>query len=124
MYTILAPGKTSRSARDRLTLNVEAPESPPEATLPVMVFIHGGGYFMGNSATPISTTGRRWAREDARYVSVNYRLGALPEWWSLTFSIGCPTATHLHDNLYLRDLVMALTWVRGTSPSSAATPTT
>ncbi len=42
--------------------------------LPVMVFIHGGGYFMGSSATPIYD-GAALARQGCVYVSVNYRLG-------------------------------------------------
>ena len=44
--------------------------------LPVMVFIHGGGYFMGSSATPLYD-GAALARRGCVYVSVNYRLGAL-----------------------------------------------
>ena len=42
----------------------------------MMVFIHGGGYFMGSSATPIYD-GAALARRGCVYVSVNYRLGAL-----------------------------------------------
>ena len=73
-----------------------------------MVFIHGGGYFMGSSATPIYD-GAALARQGCVYVSVNYRLGPL----------GCLDLSSLSnddhtfdDNLYLRDLVMALRWVR------------
>ena len=108
MYTILAPGKYQPMSEDCLTLNVVTPTSPPDAPLPVMVFIHGGGYFMGSSATPIYD-GAALARQGCVYVSVNYRLGAL----------GCLDLSSLSDddhtfddNLYLRDLVMALRWVR------------
>ena len=73
-----------------------------------MVFIHGGGYILGSSATPIFD-GAALARRGCVYVSVNYRLGAL----------GCldlsslSTPEHPIDaNLFLRDLVMALEWVR------------
>ena len=41
-----------------------------------MVFIHGGGYILGSSATPIYD-GAALARQGCVYVSVNYRLGAL-----------------------------------------------
>ena len=76
--------------------------------LPVMVFIHGGGYFMGSSATPIYD-GAALARKGCVYVSVNYRLGALG---CLDLSsLSTPDHT-IDDNLYLRDLVMALRWVR------------
>ena len=74
MYTILAPGKYQPMSEDCLTLNVVAPKSPPDTSLPVMVFIHGGGYFMGSSATPIYD-GAALARQGCVYVSVNYRLG-------------------------------------------------
>jgi para-nitrobenzyl esterase len=108
MYTLLAPGRYQPMSEDCLTLNVVAPSSPPDTSLPVMVFIHGGGYFMGSSATPIYD-GAALARNGCVYVSVNYRLGAL----------GCLDLSSLSnqehtfdDNLYLRDLVMALRWVR------------
>ena len=39
-----------------------------------MVFIHGGGYMLGSSATPIYD-GAALARRGCVYVSVNYRLG-------------------------------------------------
>ena len=41
-----------------------------------MVFIHGGAYILGSSATPIFD-GAALARRGCVYVSVNYRLGAL-----------------------------------------------
>jgi para-nitrobenzyl esterase len=108
MYTILAPGKYQPMSEDCLTLNVVTPKRPADGPLPVMVFIHGGGYFMGSSATPIYD-GAALARRGCVYVSVNYRLGAL----------GCLDLSSLSnkditfdDNLFLRDLVMALRWVR------------
>ena len=108
MYTILAPGKYQPMGEDCLTLNVVAPKRAADHPLPVMVFIHGGGYFMGSSATPIYD-GAALARKGCVYVSVNYRLGPL----------GCLDLSSLSnehitfdDNLFLRDLVMALRWVR------------
>ncbi len=107
-YTLLGVGKYQPMGEDCLTLNVVAPESPADEPLPVMFFIHGGGYFMGSSATPLYD-GAALARRGCVYVSVNYRLGAL----------GCmdlsalSTPEHPVDgNLFLRDLVMALRWVR------------
>jgi para-nitrobenzyl esterase len=108
MYTILAPGKYQPMSEDCLTLNVVAPKRPRETPLPVLVFIHGGGYFMGSSATPIYD-GAALARQGCVYVSVNYRLGALG---CLDLStLSTPDIT-IDDNLFLRDLVMALRWVR------------
>ena len=107
-YTILAPGKYQPTSEDCLTLNVTTPKRPAEEPLPVMVFIHGGGYFMGSSATPIYD-GAALARKGCVYVSVNYRLGALG---CLDLSTLSNQDITIDDNLYLRDLVMALRWVR------------
>ena len=108
MYTVVSVGKYQPMSEDCLTLNVTAPESPAHERLPVMVFVHGGGYILGSSATPIYD-GASLARRGCVYVSVNYRLGAL----------GCMDLSSLSDaenpidgNLFLRDLVKALGWVR------------
>jgi para-nitrobenzyl esterase len=95
-------------SEDCLTLNVVAPESPTRQPLPVMVFIHGGGYLLGSSATPIYD-GAALARKGCVYVSVNYRLGALG---CLDLSSLSTRDITIDDNIYLRDLVMALRWVR------------
>ena len=108
MYTILAPGKYQPMSEDCLTLNVVTPKRPADHPLPVMVFIHGGGYFMGSSATPIYD-GAALARKGCVYVSVNYRLGALG---CLDLSSLSDKDITIDDNLFLRDLVMALRWVR------------
>ena len=108
MYTILAPGRYQPMSEDCLTLNVVTPKSGGEEPLPVMVFVHGGGYFMGSSATPVYD-GAALARNGCVYVSVNYRLGALG---CLDLSSLSTKDITFDDNLYLRDLVMALRWVR------------
>jgi para-nitrobenzyl esterase len=95
-------------SEDCLTLNVVAPENPPPGPLPVMFFIHGGGYFMGSSATPIYD-GAAMARRGCVYVSVNYRLGPLG---CMDFSSLSTPENPIDGNLFLRDLVMALRWVR------------
>jgi para-nitrobenzyl esterase len=73
-----------------------------------MVFVHGGGYILGSSATPIYD-GAALARRGCVYVSVNYRLGALG---CLDLSALSTSDVSLESNLFLRDLVMALRWVR------------
>ncbi|GFG75810.1 carboxylesterase/lipase family protein [Mycobacterium botniense] len=106
-YTMIGPGKYQPTSEDCLTLNVVTPRSAGSQPLPVMVFIHGGGYILGSSATPLYD-GASLARRGCVYVSVNYRLGALG---CLDLSsLSTPDIT-LDSNLYLRDLVMALRWV-------------
>jgi para-nitrobenzyl esterase len=107
-YTILAPGKYQPMSEDCLTLNVVTPKRPADQPLPVMVFVHGGGYILGSSATPIYD-GASLARRGCVYVSVNYRLGALG---CLDLSSLSNKDVTVDDNLFLRDLVMALRWVR------------
>ncbi|MEZ0342188.1 carboxylesterase/lipase family protein [Mycobacterium sp. pV006] len=112
MYTMLAPGRYQPQSEDCLTLNVVMPAdvtpNHANAVLPVMVFIHGGGYLLGSSATPIYD-GASLARKGCVFVSVNYRLGALG---CLDLSSLSTPDIRIDDNLFLRDLVMALRWVR------------
>ncbi len=93
---------------DCLTLNVVAPELASDEPLPVMVFIHGGGYILGSSATPIYD-GVALAKRGCIYVSVNYRLGALG---CLDLSSLSTADVTIESNLFLRDLLLALRWVQ------------
>jgi para-nitrobenzyl esterase len=107
-YTLLGVGRFQPMSEDCLTLNVVAPEVPSDEPLPVMFFIHGGGYILGSSATPIYD-GASMARRGCIYVSVNYRLGALG---CMDLSALSTPENPIEDNLFLRDLVTALQWVR------------
>ncbi|WP_156687840.1 carboxylesterase/lipase family protein [Mycobacterium sp. Marseille-P9652] len=107
-YTMLGVGRYQPMSEDCLTLNVVTPEAPADQPLPVMVFIHGGGYILGSSATPLYD-GAALAPRGCVYVSVNYRLGSLG---CLDLSSLSTPDTPIDSNLYLRDLVMALRWVR------------
>lgn len=105
---MLGLGKYQPMSEDCLTLNVVAPEVPPAEPLPVMVFIHGGGYILGSSATPLYD-GAALARRGCVYVSVNYRFGALG---CLDLSSLSTADIAFDSNVYLRDLVLALRWIR------------
>ena len=108
MYTALGVGKYQSMGEDCLTLNVTTPKRRREEPMPVMVFIHGGGYILGSSATPIYD-GAALARKGCVYVSVNYRVGALG---CLDLSSLSNRDVTIEGNLFLRDLVLALQWVR------------
>lgn len=85
---------------DYLTLNVWTPDRDASG-LPVMVFIHGGGFVIGSKDAPVQDGGT-FARDGVVCVAINYRLGIdgfLP-------IPGVPT------NLGLRDMIAALAWVR------------
>ncbi|HVG38595.1 MAG TPA: carboxylesterase family protein, partial [Pyrinomonadaceae bacterium] len=68
-----APTPTSE---DCLTLNVWTPAKSGSERLPVMVWIHGGGFTIGSGASPRSS-GEMLAGQGAVVVTFNYRLGAL-----------------------------------------------
>jgi para-nitrobenzyl esterase len=63
-------------SEDCLTLNVWTPKADANAKLPVMVWIHGGGFIEGSSALPLYD-GTDLAKHGVVIVSLNYRLGAL-----------------------------------------------
>src|SRR6202034_2217802 len=75
-YTMIGVGKYQPMGEDCLTLNVVAPEAPETEPLPVMVFVHGGGYILGSSATPIYD-GAALARRGGVYGAGHYRRRAL-----------------------------------------------
>lgn len=109
-------GRYQTRSEDCLTLNVVTPEEPATQPLPVMVFIHGGGYILGSSATPIYD-GAALARRGCVYVSVNYRLGALG---CLDLSsLSTPQIT-LDSNVYLRDRYFGPV-LRGSRPATSLT---
>ena len=77
--------------------------------LPVMVFIHGGGYSAGSSRD-FSGQGEGFVRSGrVVYVSFNYRLGALGYLDFTRYSSGLRP---FESNLGLRDQVALLGWVR------------
>ena len=112
IYTMTGVGRYQPMGEDCLTLNVVTPAwtgpAPDSQPLPVMFFIHGGGYILGSSATPLYD-GAKLARRGCVYVSVNYRLGTLG---CLDLSSVSTPEHPIESNLFLRDIVMALRWVR------------
>ncbi len=92
-----------------LYLNLWMPESPAPAKLPVMVWIHGGGFVAGSSSEPRQDAGNL-SKKGVMVVSFNYRMGvfgflAHPE---LTRESG----RNASGNYGLLDQVAALEWVR------------
>lgn len=63
------------TSEDCLYLNVWTPAKPNRA-LPVLVWIHGGGYMSGSASIPIYN-GAHLAQKGVIVVNLNYRLGAL-----------------------------------------------
>ena len=96
-------------AEDCLYLNVWAPEKPASAKLPVMVWIHGGG-FVNGGASPAVYDGRHFARRGVVFVSFNHRLGRFGFFAHPALSSENPKGP-LGNYGYL-DQIAALRWVR------------
>src|SRR5581483_8389109 len=94
---------------DCLVLNVWSPRVDETARLPVMVWIHGGGYFRGSGESPWTNGAKLARRGDAVVVTVNHRLGVFG-YLHLTELGGDDLA--VSGNVGNLDLVAALEWVR------------
>ncbi|OZC62857.1 hypothetical protein CH267_00460 [Rhodococcus sp. 06-621-2] len=93
----------SRS-EDCLTLTVRTP-SLGASKLPVLVWLHGGGFAMGSGGDPVYQGGAL-SRDGVVHVSINYRLGALG------FAAVDDSQHGITANAGLYDVIAALNWVR------------
>ena len=87
-------------------LNVWTPD--PKGKLPVMVWLHGGGFSSGAGYNNPNDSGRGLARQDVVVVSVNHRLNILG---FLDLS-ACGEKYKYSGNVGMMDIVTALEWVR------------
>ncbi|KAJ4244041.1 hypothetical protein NW762_014654 [Fusarium torreyae] len=98
--------KPNSTSEDCLYLNVWAPFSPSKEKLPVVIWIHGGGFGAGGGDI-VYQTPTPWVERSQKHivVSLNYRLGVF----------GFPNAADLdpkEQNLGLLDQRLAVEWVR------------
>jgi para-nitrobenzyl esterase len=105
------PGMTlqAKTSEDCLYLNVWAPARRSAEPLPVMVWIHGGGYTFGAASQGLYD-GANLARRGVVVVAMNYRLGpfgflALPQ-------LSAESANGASGNYGLLDQIEALRWVK------------
>ncbi|MFW9949020.1 MAG: carboxylesterase/lipase family protein [Candidatus Thorarchaeota archaeon] len=86
---------------DCLYLNIWTPASDDNKR-PVMVWIHGGGFFIGAGSRPRSDGTKLASYGNAVVVSFNYRLGAL----------GFLNLPGIPPNLGIQDQILALKWIK------------
>lgn len=103
-----APGTIQAgSSEDCLYLNIWRPAGTVKNTkLPVMVWIHGGGFTGGNG----NTSGDGFAKKGVVLVSINYRLGRLGH-----FAFPALSKEHPEDpkgSYAFMDQIAALKWVQ------------
>lgn len=98
-------------SEDCLYLNIWVPGHirNEEENLPVIVWIHGGGFAQG-STTCLNYAGDKFAEKGVVFVSIAYRLGAFgflahPE-------LSAENEQHVSGNYGLLDQIAALRWVR------------
>ena len=106
-----APGTIQAgSSEDCLYLNLWVPAGVnPERKLPVMVWIHGGG-FTGGSGSGAGTSGNEFAKQGVIMMTFNYRLGRLGHF-------AFPALSNEHPNepkgsYAFMDMIAALKWVK------------
>ena len=95
-------------SEDCLYLNIWTPKVSTDAKLPVIVFIHGGGFNEGSGAIEVYR-GDNLAAKGVVLVTINYRLGVLgflahPE-------LTAESEHHASGNYGLSDQIAALKWV-------------
>jgi para-nitrobenzyl esterase len=104
-----APPDTSRPAsEDCLTLNIWAPANA-NGELPVMVWIHGGGYMFGSGSQP-NVDGTQFAKMGVVLVTLNYRLG--PFGFMAHPELTAEAEYGSSGNYGILDQIAALKWVQ------------
>jgi para-nitrobenzyl esterase len=102
---------TSAPSEDCLVLNVWRPASgaPARDSLPVMVYIHGGGY-TGGAGSSSWNEGSQFAKQGVVLVTINYRLGRFGFFAHPALSAEQPN--ELQGNYGYMDQIAALQWVQ------------
>jgi para-nitrobenzyl esterase len=104
------PRREPPPAEDCLYLNIWAPANATAgAKLPVMVWIYGGGFQIGSSATSLYD-GAHFAQDGVMLVSFNYRLNKFGFFAHPALTQENPDAPL--GNYAVLDQIAALTWVR------------
>lgn len=101
--------RAPRQDEDCLYLNIWTPTLDPQARLPVMVWLHGGGY-TGGSGSDLRSDGAALAAEGAVVVTLNYRSGLFGFLAHPALSAESPDG--VSGNYGLLDQMAALAWVR------------
>ena len=112
-----AIGELEQSS-EAFVLRVQAPSWTADAAsddhgpLPVLVFIPGGGFLSGAAATRWFTTPSLTEGGPAVVVTVNYRVGALGHLGATAVEDLEPGEAARDSQRPVRDLLLALTWVK------------
>jgi para-nitrobenzyl esterase len=100
-----------RGSEDCLYLNVWTPQEKPAQPIPVMLWIHGGGFILGQGSYTEKDGQRLAARQDVIVVSINYRLGIFGFMAHRALTAEDPDHP-TSGNYGIQDQTAALRWVR------------
>jgi para-nitrobenzyl esterase len=104
------PGSSSIQSEDCLFLNVWAPATTTKKSkLPVMVWIHGGGFTGGSGSGP-GSAGDSFAKQGVILTTINYRLGRLGHFAHPALSKEYPEEPK--GSYAYMDQIAALKWVK------------
>ncbi|QKX17880.1 carboxylesterase/lipase family protein [Microbulbifer sp. YPW1] len=107
LFEIKGPNGEEPDSEDCLYLNIYTPAAPQQEILPVMVWIHGGAFYLGSGCQSLYNGKYLAASGRAIVVTLNYRLGALG-FLRLRDCCDIPAT----GNEGLLDQIAALHWVR------------
>jgi len=100
---IFKAGNPKQGQEDGLVLNVNTPDMQPQQLLPVMVFIHGGGFVSGSGSRALYGP-ENFMDKDIVLVFINYRLSVLGGLYL--------DGKLVPGNQCMRDQILALKWVQ------------
>lgn len=107
------------TSEDCLYLNIWTPAQDSTAKLPVMVWIHGGGFF-GGSGGDAQYDGAALARKGAVVVTLNYRLGAFG--FFAHPALSADAASGSSGNYGILDMIAGLRWLRESAAAFGGDP--
>jgi para-nitrobenzyl esterase len=104
------PGSKTVQSEDCLFLNVWAPSTATnKSKLPVMVWIHGGGFTGGGGSDP-GSSGDAFAKQGVILATINYRLGRLGHFAFPALSKEHPE--EFKGSYAYMDQIAALKWIK------------
>jgi len=83
--------RDARSTKHKINFCAQLPESTTDRAKPVMVWIHGGGFYMGSGNSNMYGPDYM-VSEDVVLVTINYRLGALGQFKTIYYTETCQLA--------------------------------
>lgn len=116
-----APGADQQySSEDCLYLNVFTPANSQDQLLPVMMWIHGGGFFTG-TASSNQYDAQHLAAKGAIVVTINYRLGTFGFFAHPELTAESPNNSS--GNYAMLDAILALEWIYNNIAAFGGDPT-